>query len=391
MNLSLAPAFALCALAALLAPAAASAAPPDGFATLTGHVYDMQLQPVRAAEVSVDGAGRAYTDLQGYFEIEGIPCGVRRVRVKADGFLADSTDLSFERRFVEFTTTLKTVADEGLPTAGRMTSRPVVECYAKPTLRGDSGLMELPDARVLPARVQTVAYSVFQIGQPMPRIRQRASHLSLTAGVLERLEVFAMTKDVSREPERVTFVGTTGVLLSGMPAVDTTSVLIPGSVEPSESGFGLKWSGRPFRLGEGEIAWALGGRIFSGRDDSAYLVLDVPAFDDDRLLLVPTWNDTLGEVDLHLGWRRTLSARGDRVASLMLEALQSSYAVRALDAAGAVRETRHDHQYKVFNAGLRFEWGRDRSAHVIWRHNALGYAGYSHYRGLGVGATMAFE
>lgn len=339
--------FILAALAQLHAPSRCGA--QEGFATLSGQVYDLTLAPVRAAEVSIDGVGKAFTDLKGYFELERIPFGTHRVTVRAPGFRTDATDVSLARRHEEFTTTLQELPAKG-GAGGELSNRPAEEPLPVPCLYGLSGRIMLPDTRVLPRRTQAVGYSVARAGHPLPLIRQRVSHLSLTVGLPERIEVSATAQEVSQS------------ILGAFPYRKTTA-------------FGVKRSCDPFRLGESEIEWAFGGRDFSGRDGEVFVAFDLPVFDGQKLTVVPTWHSDTGNHVVHVAYENVLSARGGRTATLLAEALQSDFDLPGFESG-----------FDYYNAGIRYGFARDRSAHVYWHHDAV-----NKFRMIGIGAAMAFE
>lgn len=314
--------------------------PAGELATLSGTVFNLALEPVRAAEVSVEGAGHAYTDLKGYFELPRVPFGTRRVKVTAPGYLPDATDLSVSRRFVEFQTTLQT-AEEKRPQATMM---PVAEPLPMPTLYGLSGRMALPEPGVLPERAQSVDFTVTRTGYPLPGQRQRVINLSYTIGLAERLEATVWAQD-------------TGAVAAGK------------ELERSGTGFGLKYAFKPIVTGGRTIPCAIGGRSCPGGTNEVFLAFDLPIFEGDHLTLVPILRGGSSEVVFGVGWDRPIS-RGKRVSSaVMLEAIQGV-----------------QHKFDLFNAGLRFTFKRDTSAHVIWRHNSQ-----YHYHGIGLGASIAFD
>lgn len=345
-------AFALILLSALAPPgdvvAHAATDPAADHATLTGTVYDEGLEPVRAAEVAIDGAGKAFTDLKGYFELERVPFGTHRVVVRAPGFLPDATDISIVRRHEEFTTTLARRDAPGRE-AG-LENRPALPPLPHPTLHGLSGRIMLPDTQVLPGRAFAVGYSLGRAGHPIPRLRQRVSHLSLTAGLPEKLEVSVTAQEVSRS------------LLGEFPFTKATA-------------FGVKRRLTPFRVGDAEVRWAVGGRDFSGRDGEVFVVLDFPFLETHRLAAIPTWHSDTGNHVVHVSYENTLSRRGERSATLLLEALQSDFDLPGFESG-----------FDYYNAAVRYAFARDRAAQIYWHHDAV-----TKFRMVGVGASMAFE
>ena len=87
-------AFAVCVLLSLLAPATRLAAQGGG-GTIRGHVADSAGAALARVAVSVDAIGaRTTTDVQGNYEIRGVPTGTYTMRVRLLGYVPQSVQVT---------------------------------------------------------------------------------------------------------------------------------------------------------------------------------------------------------------------------------------------------------------------------------------------------------
>lgn len=152
---------------------------------LSGHVYNMELQPVADARVTVEGAGTTITDSSGRYELTRVPRGRVKVSIAARGYRTDVTEISVSRRFEEFVSTLQ---EDLVPEADiRLEKVPAPVRHGN--IWGLSGRIELPDVGVYPVNSWNVSYHHFRTRQSGGVGKQTTTTAAMGGSPVENFEV----------------------------------------------------------------------------------------------------------------------------------------------------------------------------------------------------------
>lgn len=307
---------------------------------LTGHVYDMELQPVVDARVSIDGAGSARTDSSGRYELGRVPQGRVTVKIEARGYRTDVTEISISRRFEEFVSTLQ--RDE-LPEADiRLEKVPPPVRHGN--IWGLSGRIELPDVGVFPVNTWNVSYHHFRTRGTAAAGKQTITTAAMGGSPVEDFEMSLFSLEARDYTNKTPFMD-------------------------NVTGGQMKILGRLTDLKGNRWPYAVGGRHNRDDTDEVFIAFEIPVLDRHRITLVPTWDSRAGGILLHLGWEQELLKTDNSLITLLLEAMQTPR-----------------YHYRKFNAGFRMRY-RDLNALDIYMLSDT----ERNLRSYGVGASMLFR